>query len=158
MDKITPLIKDEFEAAKAATDRSMDKVAAFSTDQIEKASASTAEKIGDMAEFNRSNAEAIVAASLTYMKGMEELRGAFIELVQAQCQSGIAASQALMRCKSLPTLAATHSEFTKNSIDRTLANGTKLTEIARKVAEETIAPIHQRITEAVKSMPKTIAA
>jgi len=165
----TPPKSDKPHAAVAAVGQPVEKMMTFTKDQMEKATAKAKEQFekatttarksyDEMTVFGKGNVDAVVKAGAIYAKGVEEFSRAFIGLGQIHYETSMAATKAVLGATSLRQVIDLQSEFAKTAVDKTIAETTKLSELARKVATETFEPIQARVTVAVEKISKPIAA
>jgi phasin family protein len=77
---------------------------------------------------------------------------------QKSIEASIATAKALMGCKTMQDLVEVQSDLTRKGLDEWVSEGTKLSELTVKVANEAAAPINSRLTEAVDRFMKPLAA
>jgi phasin family protein len=136
----------------------MEKVTTKAKEQFEKATTTARKSYDEMAVFGKGNVDAVVKAGAIYAKGVEEFSRAVMGLSQIHYETSMAATKAVLGATSLRQVIDVQSEFAKTAVDKTLAETTKLSELARKVATETMEPIQARVTVAVEKMSKPLAA
>lgn len=140
------------------TKEQMEKAAAQAKEQFEKATTTARKSYDEIAVFGKENVDAVVKAGAIYVKGVEEFSRAWMGLSQIHYETSMAATKAVLGATSLRQVIDVQSEFAKSAVDKTLAETTKLSELARKVATETMEPIQARVTVAVEKMSKPLAA
>jgi len=140
------------------TKEQMEKTAAAAKDQFEKVTTVARKNYDEMAVFGKANVDAVVKAGAIYAKGVEEFSRAMMGLSQIHYETTMTTAKAVMGATSLRQVIDLQSEFAKTAVDKTLAETTKLSELARKVATETMEPIQARVTVAVEKMGKPLAA
>jgi phasin family protein len=136
----------------------METLMTFTKENLEKAQAATMKSYDELTTFGKDNVDAVVKAGQIYVKGIEELSRALINLGQIQYEQGVAATKALMGCTSLRQVIDLQSDLAKTAVDKTLAEGSKMHEMALKVANEAMAPLQARVTLAVEKFGKPVAA
>ena len=140
------------------TKEQMEKTAAAAKDQFEKVTTVARKNYDEMAVFGKANVDAVVKAGAIYAKGVEEFSRAVMGLSQIHYETTMTTAKAVMGATSLRQVIDLQSEFAKTAVDKTLVETTKLSELARKVATETMEPIQARVTVAVEKMGKPLAA
>jgi len=148
-------------AVKTGTDvfaKSYEQYLAATKDQLGKLFPSAAKNFDDLAAFNKGNFDAFVAASTAAAKGFETLSQQLIAYNQKAIENSVATAKALLGCKTMQDVVEVHSDLTRKGFDEWLAEGTKLSELTVKVANQAAEPINSRLTEAVDRFMKPLAA
>lgn len=127
-------------------------------DQATKATDGMMKAAEQAAEFGRGNAEAFTKATQVYFAGMQDLSKQTMALMQGLSEHAIASVKALSTVKSLKEATEIQTSYTRSAIEKTLAETTKLQEASLKLVEASFAPISARMTVAVETMSKPIAA
>ena len=110
------------------------------------------------AEFGRGNAEAFTKATQVYFAGVQDLSKQTMALMQGLSEHAIASVKALSSVKSLKEATEIQTSYTRTAIEKTMAEATKLQEASLKLVEASFAPISARMTLAVETMSKPVAA
>ena len=131
---------------------------AATRDQIGRLFPSAAKNLDDLAAFNKGNLEAFVAASAAAAKGFETLGQEILAYNQKAMEASIATTKALLGCRTMQDLVETQSDLTRRSFEEWVAEGTRLSELTVKVANQTAEPISARLNEAVDRFMKPLAA
>ncbi len=127
-------------------------------EQVAKANAAFLKGYEDVQGFGKGNVDAFVQASTLFAKGAEQISKQMMALTQNSMQSSAATAKALLGCKTLRDVIDLHADYTRSSFDTLVAEGTKLSELSMKVANESAAPIQARVTIAVEKLTKPLAA
>jgi len=127
-------------------------------EQIEKASVSAFKAYEEFAKFQKDNYEAYVAASTIFAKGAENVGKAWMSLSQEAMEAAAHTAKALLGAKTLREAVDLQSDFAKSNFDKLLAEGTKMSELTVKVANEAFAPLNARVNVAVEKLLKPVAA
>ncbi|MBL6458450.1 phasin family protein [Belnapia sp. T6] len=109
------------------------------------------------AEFGRGNAEAVAKSAQVYMTGVQDLSKQTLALMQALSEQAIANAKALATVKSLKEATEIQTSYARTTVEKMLADTTKLQEASLKLAEATFAPITARVQIAVETMSKPLA-
>ncbi len=104
----------------------------------------------DLVAFNQANVEAVVKASQIWAAGVQDLSKNFAATAQAQIDETLAAVKALAGVKSFKDAVDLQSSLAKSSLEKAVAETTKLTEASLKLAEQAWAPVTARVTLAVE--------
>lgn len=114
--------------------------------------ASVMGNLEDIQAIGKDNVEAFVQSSKILTKGMEDLTKAFFDLAQNSMEQSVSASQAMMKAKSLKEVTELQNDLAKKSFDQFVAEGTKLSELSIKVANDAAEPLTSRVNEVVSKM------
>jgi phasin family protein len=136
---------------------SVDKAVALSKDHVEtvvNAGSKAYQGYEDVVSFHRDNVEALIASSGILARGVQDLSKAVAELAHQQFEQSVAASKALFGAKNLREVFALSTDLTQKGFDKLVAEGTKLSELSSKIAEDASAPISGRVTVAVSRLTK----
>jgi len=145
--------------ADAAT-KGVDKAVAMTKEQVEaavKAGAVAFKNYEDLLQFGKENVEAVVASGSIVVKGVQDLSHSLVVLAQASMDEQVAAGKALIGAKSLKEVIDLSSSMAKTNFEKLMAEGTKLTQISTKLAEEAFSPLSSRMSAAVEKFFKTAA-
>ena len=148
-------------AVKSGTDvfaKSYEQYIAATKDQLGKMFPAAVPNFDELAAFNKGNVDAFVAAGTAAAKGFEALSQELIAYNQKTVEASVATAKALLGCKTVHELVELQSDLARKGMDEWLAEGTKLSELTVKVANETAEPLSSRLTEAVDRFMKPLAA
>jgi phasin family protein len=112
----------------------------------------------EAAEFGRGNIEAMTKATQTFTVGLQDLGKQYFAMSQALSDHAMESAKALASVKSLKEAADIQAAFAKASMERAMAETTKLSEAAFRLAEQAGAPLTARMSLAVEKMAKPLAA
>lgn len=112
----------------------------------------------EAAEFGRGNLEAVAKATQTYMVGVQDLSRQYMLVAQGLTDHALEGAKALAGVKSLKEAAEVQSSFAKAALERAMAETAKLQEATFRLAEQSSAPITQRMTLAMEKMGRPVAA
>jgi phasin family protein len=110
------------------------------------------------AEFGRGNAEAVAKSAQVYMAGVQDLSKQTMALVQGLGEHAVESVKALSSVKSLKEATEIQTTYARTAMERTFAETAKLQEASLKLIEAAFAPLSARMTLAVETMSKPIAA
>ncbi|MEO0392320.1 MAG: phasin family protein [Pseudomonadota bacterium] len=114
--------------------------------------ASVMGNLEDFQTMGKDNVEAMVQSTKILTKGMEDLTKAFFDLAQTSMEQSVSASQAMMKAKSLKEVTDLQNDLAKKSFDQFVAEGTKLSELSIKVANDAAEPLASRVNDVVSKM------
>jgi phasin family protein len=128
-------------------------------EQVEKAQAQSTKALEDITKFSKENLDAVVSASTVYAKGFETFGKAWYAFSQETVEASAAVAKQLLGVKTLKEAVDLQTDFAKTTFDKFVAEGTKLSEMSIKVANEALEPINARVNVAVEKLLKpSIAA
>jgi phasin family protein len=154
--------KDKYEntAAKATefAQKGYDEFLGSTRQQFEKASVSAFKAYEEFSKFQKDNYDAYVAATGIFAKGAENVGKTWMGLTQEAMEEAAQTAKALLGAKTLREAVDLQSGFAKANFDKFVAEGTKLSELTVKVANEAFAPLNARVNVAVEKLLKPVAA
>ena len=145
--KGNPVMKNSFE-----------NVSTTAREQLEKASQSAYKGYEDLTKLQKDNWEAVVASSQIWTKGAETVGKAWMSLAQETMEHAASTAKALVGVKSLREAVDLQTDFAKGNFDKIVAESTKLSETAVKVANDAMEPITARMNVTVEKLFKPMAA
>lgn len=126
--------------------------------RVEKASATAFKTYEDLSKFSQENLEAYAAAGTTVAKGFETIGRVWVSFIQETFETGERVADALLSAKTLREAVDMQTDFAKTTFDKLIAEGTKVSEISVKVANEAAEPISARLNAALEKLLKPVAA
>ena len=111
----------------------------------------------DMAKSGQESMEAWNAASTAYGKGMEAIGSEMMSFAKQMMDTNVAATKAILGAKSLNEVMELNSEMARGNFDGMMAQGTKVGELATKVAQDAAAPINTQFTASVEKWRQNAA-
>jgi phasin family protein len=146
-----------FKAGIEAATRGYDQAAAASREQLEKIFPQAAGTFDAMTGFQRSNLEAFAAAGTIAAKGVEALSGELLAFNKKAVEDSAANAKRLFECKTINELFEVQADLARAGFEQMIAQGTRFTELAVKVANEIAAPLQERVGEAVGKLAKPLS-
>ncbi len=140
-----------------AQSKAVEQTMTLTKEQVEKAQTAFFKTYGEMQVFGKDNVEAMFRASSIAAKGMEAFSRAVFAFAQAQVESQMGATKAILGCTSLRQVVDVQTNLAKTSFDTVVAEGSKFSEMATKVANEAFEPIQARVNVAVEKFMKPAA-
>jgi phasin family protein len=134
-----------------------DKLFGSSKEQMEKFSANAFKAYEDLSAFSKGNYDAYVTASTIMAKGAETIGKTVMQYTKESLETGAQTAMALLGTKTLREAVDLNTDFAKQSFDKMVAEGTKLSEMTIKVSNEAFEPISARFNVAVEKMLKPMA-
>jgi len=112
----------------------------------------------EVAQITKANSDAVTRSVQTLTNGMNQISQAMAQFSQGMMQMTVAAVQAATSARTLRDVAELHSDYAKTSMDAMVENGTRITEMMLKTANDAAAPISQRANETMQEFSKRTAA
>lgn len=103
------------------------------------------------ARFQQGNFEAMMKASQIFAAGLQDITKHLTTQAQASFEESSATLRALSSVKSLKEAFDLQSNFAKATLEKAMAESTKLTETGMKLAEQAAAPLTARVNAAVET-------
>jgi phasin family protein len=129
-----------------------DKILGTSREHVEKANQAMIKTAEEMQKLSKENFEACIQASQIVAKGLQELGREWTAYVQESLERSAAATKALMAARSFQEVISLQSDWVKASLDKLIAETTKLSEQTVKVTNEAMEPISARLTVAADKL------
>ncbi len=104
----------------------------------------------ELVSFQQGNFEALIKSGQIWAAGVQDLGRLVAASVQAQIDETVGTVKALSGVKSLREAVELQSSLARNSVEKVVAEGGKLTDASLKLAEQTWAPITARLTFAAE--------
>ena len=89
-------------------------------------------------------------------KGAETIGKSVMEFTKQSMEAGAQTAMALLGSKTLREAVDVNSDFAKQSFDKAVAEGTKLSEMTIKVSNEAFEPLGARFNVAVEKFMKPV--
>jgi phasin family protein len=150
-------IEMQTEAAEVVTER----VQAIFGDVNEQARVvfeKNARLLEELTDLTRGNVEALVASSKLAAKGVETLSQEAAEYGRKSFEEASSALRSFAEIKSPTDLFKLQSEFAKSQFDSIVAQNSKLSEAALKLAGEMIEPLSSRYSVAAERVKSALVA
>lgn len=97
------------------------------------------------------------AAGAAYGKGMEAISGEMMSFAKQMLDGNVAATKAILGAKTLNEVMELNSEYARGSFDGLMVQGTKVAELATKVAQDTVEPLNAQFTATVEKWGQNAA-
>lgn len=146
----------QIDDAVAVGKETVEKAVAATKEQVEKASDVALRGYDELAALNKDNMDAFVKAANIMSKGVEDMGKAYWAFAQSSVETGVEASKAMMGARTINDVVEIQTDLMRNSVDNALAEGTKLTEMAVKVTNDSVAPLQQRYAATVEKAAKPV--
>ena len=129
-----------------------DKLLGSSREHVEKANQAMIKTAEEMQKLSKENLEACLQASTIIAKGMQELGREWTAYLQESMERSAAATKALMAARTMQEIVSLQSDWMKASLDKLIAEATKLSEQTVKVTNEAMEPINARLSVAAEKI------
>ncbi len=140
-----------------ATAETYEQVVESTREQVEKASAAFAEGYEELSALQQESLDALIKASTVWAKGAENLGRAYLAYAEAAAEAGTDIAKSLLEAKSFKEIVDLQSDYARKSFDQSVSEGTKLSEMSIKVANEALQPIQEQFSVAVERALKKAA-
>lgn len=127
-------------------------------DQVEKSTSQFLKGFESLNSLTKQNVDAFMKSSSILAKGFEEISKSTVAYTQGALESSAAASKQALTVKTIRELVDLQSSFAKKSFDSAIAEGTKVSELSVKVANEAFQPISAQINATLGKLTKPLAA
>jgi phasin family protein len=112
----------------------------------------------EIAAITKQNSDAFMKSAQTWTSGLTQLSQTMAQFSQNLMQMSVAACQAASSARTLKDVAELQSDYAKTCTDALVENGTRITEMALKIANDASAPISQRANETMQQFTQRTAA
>lgn len=147
----------QVEEAVANGKETVAKAVAATKEQVEKASDATLKGYDEFASVNKENMDAFVEATNVFSKGVEELGKAYFAFAQSAMEASVEASKSLMAAKTVTEVVDLQVDLVRANVDKAVAEGNKLSEMAYKLTNETFQPLQDRFNANMEKAMKPAA-
>ena len=127
-------------------------------DQVEKSTSQFLKGFESLNSLTKQNVDAFMKSSSILAKGFEDISKSTVAYTQGALESSAAASKQALTVKTIRELVVLQSSFAKKSFDSAIAEGTKVSELSVKVANEAFQPISAQINATLGKLTKPLAA
>ena len=103
----------------------------------------------DFVALGRDNLEAMVRAGTILGHGLQDIGRVMIGLAQDSVAQGVDATQRLMAARTVEEVVDLQSSLARSGLSRLLADGSRLSELSVKLAQDAFAPIGERLSATV---------
>ncbi len=108
----------------------------------------------DFVAFGQGNFEAMMKSSQIWAAGMQDLGKQVAATAQAQFDETVSVFKAMSGVKSIKEAIDLQSTLARASMEKAVAETSKITDASMKLAEQAIAPITARMTLAVEKFSR----
>ena len=112
----------------------------------------------ELAGFGKDNVEAVMTSGAILAKGVQDLNDMWLGLARASVEDAVGAAKALFGCKTLPEVVEVQTGLAQAQYEKFVEDSRRLSNMSAKLAENASAPITARVTVAVETFTKPLAA
>lgn len=109
-------------------------------------------------DFGTQYTEACTKSSSIFMKGCEEIFGAFFSIAQDSAQKQSKFAKDVMGIKNINEFAEMQNKAAQSSFDDMMNGATKISEISTKILTESAEPVNAQMTKIMKKASESVAA
>ncbi len=150
-------VEDQVRFGSDVAQRGFEQAASITREQFDRASKTMFKNYEEFSQISKENIDAFVKSGTVVAKGFEEAGKAWIDFTRRSFETGVETAKAVMSCRDLREVVDVQSEFARSSMDSLVNEGSKLSEIGMKVANEALEPIQSRINVTVEKILKPAA-
>lgn len=112
----------------------------------------------DASKSTKEQFEALIKSGNIFMKGFEDMTGAYMSWAQSSAEKNSQAVKALLGCKTINEYAETQNKWVQQNFDDFMAGTTKLSELSVKVATDAFEPLNDHVSKSIKKAADSVAA
>jgi phasin family protein len=143
LEQVVPVLNETVSSTMAGLEKTQTAVTA----NMEK----TIKTAQEMVAFGQGNFEAIVKSNQIWAAGVQDLSKSFAASAQAQIDETLATARSVAAVRSFKELLDLQAAFARSSLEKALAETTKLTNASTKLVTDALAPITARVTLATET-------
>ena len=145
-------------AGSEAVTKAYDQALSAAKDTVQKTFPQAAARFEEIAGLQRANLEAVFSAGTMAMKNAETFSEEMLAFNKKAFEEGVASAKKLFECKTMQEAVEMQTELACAQIETTLAQASKFTDLALKMAGEIVEPMQDRFNVAVEKLGKPLAA
>ena len=115
----------------------------------------TTEQLDHIAAFNGEAMEVFAQACQAYASGVATLNGELMGFVNTRLNHDTELSQAFSQCANWSVAVSLQQKWAKQAFQEYLAEASRLTDLASKVAKESWEPVYERAGRVMTELNKT---
>jgi phasin family protein len=112
----------------------------------------------DLTAFGKDSFDALVKANALFAKGLEDFGREVLDIARTHMEEATKLATGMLQAKTLHEIVEMHTELTKNSLEKLVAESSALSELGMKVTNEALAPLNAQMSKAVEKMRELAAA
>ena len=145
-------------AGSEAVTKAYDQACSAAKETVQKTFPQAAARFDELAGLQRGNLEAFFSAGTVAMKNVETLSAEMLAYNKKAMEDGAVNAKKLMECKTMQDVVELQTNLASAHFEAMMAQGTKFTDLALKMAGEMIEPMQSRLGETVEKLGKPLAA
>ncbi len=103
----------------------------------------------DVVSFNQNNIEAFVASTTLFAKGFEQITKQYVAFASESFEDAVEAGKKIATAKTVNEAVDLQTKVAKNSWEKAVAEGQKISDISTGIFKEASAPISDRVQATV---------
>ncbi len=111
----------------------------------------------EVTAHSKQTLDAVAESTSLFAQGCQEITNAWLGFAQQSLESGVNAAKELMDCKTLQEAIELQTTYCRSAIEGCVNEGTRISEMSMKVANEAFEPVRSRVTETVEKAFKQAA-
>lgn len=111
----------------------------------------------EVTELSKQNLDAVAESTTLLAQGCQEINSALLGFAQNSMQTGLNACKSLMDCKSMQDALDLHTAYARDFFEGMVSEGTRISELSVRVANEAFEPVRDRVNATVEKMLKNAA-
>jgi phasin family protein len=143
-------MKEATEQGYAKVAAGMEQTQAQLKGQIEKAM----KKAEEVATFNQGTIDAMMKSGQIWAAGVQDISKQFAATAQTQLGETLSTFKTLTGMRSLKDMMDLQASFARSSVESAMTHTSHLTDASFKLAEQTMAPLTERVSLAVETFAK----
>ena len=145
-------------AGSEAFTKAYDHACSAAKETVQKTFPQAAARFDELAGVQRANLEAFFSAGSVAMKSVEALSEEMLAYNKKAMEDGAANAKKLMECKTMQDVVELQTGLACAQLEAMLAQSTKFTDLALKMAGDVVEPMQSRFGETVEKLGKPLAA
>lgn len=109
----------------------------------------------DLVTFGQGNLEALTKSGQIWAAGVQDISKQVAVTAQASFDNALSTFRAIAAVKSLKDAIDLQANYARASVEKTLAESSRLTDASMRLAEQTVAPLTARMSVAVEKFTRS---
>jgi len=145
-------------AGSEAMTKAYDQACSAAKETVQKTFPQAAARFEELAGLQRGNLEAAFNCGTMAMKNAEALSEEMLAFNKKAMEEGAASAKKLFECKTMQEVVELQADLARSQFESMLTQGSKMTDLALKMAGEFVAPLQDRFGQTVEKLGKPLAA
>jgi phasin family protein len=145
-------------AGTEAVTKAYDQALSAAKETVQKTFPQAAQRFEELAGLQRANLEALFSAGTSVVKNAETFSEEVLAFNKKAMEDGVANAKKLFECKTMQDVVELQADLAHAQLETMLAQGTKMTDLALKMAGEIVEPMQARFGETLEKLGKPLAA